>query len=41
MKEYVLVPESLLTQLDIVSSYLLEGYKYVNSLESRKSPGKQ
>lgn len=35
MKEYVLVPESLFDQLDIVSSYLLEGYHYVNSLKAK------
>jgi hypothetical protein len=35
MKEYVLIPESLLSQLDIVSSYLLEGYNYVNSLKAK------
>lgn len=35
MKEYVLIPESLLSQPDIVSSYLLEGYNYVNSLKAK------
>lgn len=35
MKEYVLIPESLLNQSDIVSSYLLEGYNYVKSLKSK------
>lgn len=35
MKEYVLIPENLLNQIDIVSSYLLDGYDYVNSLKSK------
>lgn len=35
MKEYVLIPESLLNQPDIVSSYLLDGYHYVNALKSK------
>jgi len=35
MKEYVLIPESLLTRPNIVSSYLLDSYDYVNSLKSK------
>lgn len=35
MKEYVLIPENLLYHPDIVSSYLLDGHNYVNSLKSR------
>lgn len=35
MKEYVLIPESLLNHLDIISSYISEGYSYVNLLKSK------
>ena len=35
MKEYVLIPESLHNQLEILSSYLLDGFNYVNSLKSK------
>lgn len=35
MKEYVLIPESLLNQLDIVSSYFIEGFNYVKSLKPK------
>ena len=35
MKEYVLIPESLYNQLEILSSYLLDGYNYVNSLKPK------
>lgn len=35
MKEYVLIPGSLLNQLEILSSYLLDGYNYVNLLKSK------
>ena len=35
MKEYVLVPESLLMQTELLSPYLLCGYNYVNSLQPK------
>jgi len=35
MQEYVLIPQSLLNQLDILSSYMLDGCNYVNSLKSK------
>jgi hypothetical protein len=35
MKEYVLIPESLLSQPEVVMAYLLEGYNYVNSLKAK------
>ena len=35
MKDYVLVPESLLDDLDLLSKYLDEGYHYVMSLEPK------
>ncbi|MEQ9103090.1 MAG: hypothetical protein RIE53_00185 [Rhodothermales bacterium] len=35
MKEYVLVPDSLLEQLDVVSAYLQIGFNYVNSLKPK------
>lgn len=36
MKEYVLIPESLYAKIDILSSYLLDGYSYVTSLKSKQ-----
>ena len=35
MKDYVLVPETLLDDLDLLSEYLDEGYHHVMSLEPK------
>lgn len=35
MKEYVLIPDSLLNQMDILTTYLTDGYRYVNSLKAK------
>lgn len=35
MRDYVLVPESLYENIDVLASYLDEGYKYVMSLEPK------
>ena len=37
MKGYVLVPEKLLDDLELLSSYLSESYNYVMSLEPKTS----
>ena len=36
MKEYVLVPEHLLKETELLSSYLNESYHYVTSLKPKK-----
>lgn len=36
MKEYVLVPEKLVNDLDLMSKYLEESYNYVMSLKPKK-----
>ena len=35
MKDYLMVPERLLNDLDLVSSLLNDGYNYVSSLEPK------
>ncbi len=37
MKEYVLVPEKLLENLELLSSYLNDSYNYVKSLKPKAS----
>ena len=36
LRDYVLVPESLLEDLELLSSYLDQSYEYVMSLEPKK-----
>lgn len=40
MREYVLVPEKLLDELELLSTYLTEGYRYVCSLEPKPTKKK-
>ena len=37
MQEYVLIPEKMFENMEVLSSYLNEGYKYVSSLKPKKA----
>ncbi len=36
MKDYVIVPDNLLTDLDVLSTYVEKSFDYVNALPSKK-----